>query len=109
MGRVGNEFEMNALSIRAFHLGRKSEMIFYIAIAKALLWIHVAFKLVENLLIGFPKNIGEYIEAAAMCHAEDEFFHPLLSARLNDGIQRCDRRFTPFQGKSFLTYVFRVQ
>ncbi|WP_205127777.1 hypothetical protein [Okeania hirsuta] len=84
-------------------------MVFYITISKTKIRYRCPFKLIEDLLIGFAHDVGEYIKTASVCHPNNDLFDLILSRFVDDAIQSSDSSFAPSNEKRFVSYVFGME
>ena len=92
MRRVRRQREMDFVIVE-FAVGRGAQMILHVARTLHLGRIGAAAgEFVEKLAIGLAHHVGEHVEAAAMRHADDDFFDAERAAALDDLLQRRDHR-----------------
>ena len=84
-------------------------MVFHIPTAHGLVWNGSAFEFTEDLFIGLPHDIRQYVEAASMRHSDHDFTHIIACRRLDDGIQCGNGRLPALQRKTLLPYVLGMQ
>src|SRR5436190_17107518 len=99
---------MDGASIFRFDITSITHMIFYITAAHCLIELCGSFKLTEVLFIRLSHNVCEYIQTSAMRHSKNHLLYSMIRSSMYDGIQGRNSCFTAFQGKPFLTYIFRV-
>src|SRR4029079_5095187 len=94
---IRREFHIDLLAHRGVYFTTESKMIFHIAATHGLIHLPRTFKLTEYLLVSFAKDVCEYIQTSAMCHADYHFFHIMSGSRSKDHIQCGNRSFAAFQ------------
>ena len=95
-------------------IGAITEVVFYIALEIfeaffGFILEDFAFEFAENLAVSFVENVGEHVQATAVCHSHHKFIYAEASAVLYNGIQGRHQTFQAFQRKALLTNVFGVQ
>ena len=68
-----------------------------------------AFEFVEDVLVGFAENVGEYVQAASVGHADHHFFDTEIGRVVDSGVECGDGVLSTLKREAFLTYVLGVQ
>ena len=68
-----------------------------------------AFEFAEDLGIGLAGDVGEHVQAAAVGHANADFFHAFVSGTGNDGVQQRNQGLAAFQREALLADELRLQ
>ena len=87
----------------------KTEVVLHVAVAISGIVGFVAFEFTEDGLVGFTENIGQNIQAAAVSHADDNFFCSFIRRRIDHGFDGGNGRFPAFQRESLFTDVLRAE
>ena len=77
-------------------------MVLDVTIELAFFVISLAFEFAEYLLVGLAENVSQGRQTAAMGHADEYFFHPVLGAFFHYGVQRRNQGLTALEGKALL-------
>src|ERR1700748_3506042 len=59
-----------------------------------------ALELVEQRPMGLAHHLGQYVEAAAMRHADHDLLHAEIAAALDDLLERRDQRFAAVEAEA---------
>jgi hypothetical protein len=61
---------------------------------------------VEDDAIGLCHHIGEYVQAAAVRHAIDDFTHPKLATIFDHRFKRWDHGFAAIKAETLCAHIF---
>ena len=83
---------MHFFATGGIDIGAITEVVFHIAfkIFEAFFGFILedfAFEFAENLAVSFVENVGEYVQATAVCHSHHKFVYAEACSVLNHGIQ----------------------
>ena len=65
-------------------------MVFHVATAVTQFW-NVLVKFIENIIVRFTHNICQNIQTPTVRHANHHFFHSVIHAFVDNGIQTGNR------------------
>src|SRR5690606_18795122 len=85
---IETQRKMNGVSRSHPSVRTESKVIIDVAVMR-----RTSFEFEKDLTLSFADDIGEYVEAAAVGHAHDQFFGPLLRRRFNREPKQRDQRF----------------
>ncbi len=109
MAGIGSQRQMHFVVVK-FTVGAGAKMVFHITRAFDISWLETAaLKLVENGAVGFAHHIGKHAKAAAMRHADDDFFHPKCTTALDDLFHRRDQSLAAIKAEPFGAHIFDMQ
>ena len=88
---------------------REAKVVLHVAIAAERIGKVVVLEFVEDFLERLAEDIGEYVQAAAMGHADDQFLGAEPRRLLHQRIEHGNQRFAAFERESLLSHELRVQ
>ena len=106
---VRGERQVHGVGVKGA-VGGGAEVVFHVARA-----IHIfglvgaALEFVENRLVGLLHHVGQDVQTAPVRHADDDVFHAMRAADLDDGFHRGDQRLGAVQTKALGPHVFDVE
>ena len=77
-----------------------TQMVFHIAAAPVKVRVAV-LELAEDLLRAFADDVGQHVQAAPVCHAENNFAHAVLAGALDGEVEQRNEAFAAFERKAF--------
>ena len=87
----------------------RAEVILHVARTLRAGGIDVAFEFGENLRERLADDVGQYVQPAAMRHADDDFVDVVRGGALEQFVENGDRRFAAFEREPLLADESRVQ
>ena len=69
----------------------------------------IAFKFRENLAVRFAGNVGQYVQAATVCHCYGNLSDPIVGGHPKYAVQKWNQRLRALQGESLLADVLGLQ
>ena len=71
--------------------------------------VDVALELGEDLGVRLTHDVGEYVQAAAVGHADDDLVELRIRSAVDSGIHQWDQRLRALQGEALLADVLSLQ
>ncbi len=104
MRRVGHQGQLHALSRRRRALEAHAKMV--LDITRALvLSAGGAGKLAEDGLVGFPDDVAEHVETAAVGHANDDVLDAVVDAAVDEGLHAGDEGLAALKAEALVVGV----
>ena len=76
-------------------------MILHVTRTFDVVWLErTTLELVEYGAVRLAHDVGQNVQAAAVGHAENDFFETFLAAALDDLLERRDQRFTAIEAET---------
>ena len=88
-------------------VGTEAHVVFHVAAGQA--DGRAAFKFGEQVGGFFAQGIDQHVQAAAVRHTDDDFFHAVFAGILDQVVQADNRAFAAFHAEAFLADIFGVQ
>ena len=109
MRGVRGQRQMHALAAERA-VGGGAQMVLHVARALDLVGLRrTALELVENGAVRLRHDAREYIQPAAMRHADDDLFDAEIAAALDDLLERRDHRLAAFEAETLRAGVLDLQ
>jgi hypothetical protein len=105
---VGREADGDLVAGGGLAFGEVAEVILHVAVAADHVGDKILGEFVEDEGQRLAEEIGEDIEAAAVGHTHDDFFHFARLAALQDGVENDQQRLGALERETFLPDVTRV-
>ena len=98
--RVGRQRQVNLVAVE-FAVGGGTEMVLHVAGTFDIVRLErTALELVEHGAVRLAHDVGQNVKAAAVGHAEHDFFQTVLAAALDDLLKCRDQRFTAVEAET---------
>ena len=112
-----DDFEMRGIerqynvyvASRCLHVRRKSLVVLDVTRALELFRIVLALEFFEQFLCRLTKDVDEYVNAATMCHTDNDFMDACRPALMDQVVKHWDQAVTAFERKTLLSNIARVQ
>ena len=109
VGRIRGERHGDRVAARRVEPPPSAEVVFDVAGALRGARVDVALELVEDLRVGLADDVGQYVEPAAMRHADDRLVQALVGGLRQHGVEQRDDGLGAFQAESLLADVLGLQ
>ena len=107
--RVGAEGQVDFRARIGFDGFGVAQVVLYVAVEDAFVVVLLAFKLAEDLAVRLAEDVRQRVEASAVGHAQDHFFHPAFHAFFDDGINGRDDCLAAFHAEALLAHEFLLE
>ena len=109
VGGVGRQIHGNGFpaGCRVASLG--AEVVFHVTRALNAGSVLGSLKLAENLAVSFSGNVGQDVQATAVCHPHGDLIEASFGGFLQDFVNQGDGRLATFEAEAFLADVFGLQ
>src|SRR5580658_773012 len=109
VGGMGHQLELNGLVRVRLDLTTIAHMIFDVTAAHRLVQLGSSFKLAEDLLVRFAHDVGQYIQASPVGHADNYLLNAERGGNIYNGIEGRDGILAALERETLLTDVFGMK
>ena len=107
--RVRRQRQVHLVAVE-FAVRRGAEVVLHVARPIDVVGLErPALEFVEDRAIGLGHHVGQHVQAAAVRHADHDFFHPQRAAALDDLFHRRDQAFAAIETEPFGPHVLDLQ
>src|SRR5580658_4710940 len=106
---IWHQLELNGLVGICLDGPAVAHMILDVSTAHGLIQLGGPFKFAEDLLVRFAHDVGQYVEASPVGHADHYLLNGERGGNIYNGIEGRDGILAAFEGETLLADVFRMK